>query len=51
MKISSIETIAINVPLKKGLTAKTAHGEHAVSPYGLGVGFTGSTARHAGCRA
>ena len=35
MKINSIETIAINVPLKKGLTAKTAHGEHAVSPYVL----------------
>lgn len=33
MKITSIEPIAINVPLKKGLTAKTAHGEHAVSPY------------------
>lgn len=35
MKINRIETIAINVPLKKGLTAKTAHGEHAVSPYVL----------------
>jgi L-alanine-DL-glutamate epimerase-like enolase superfamily enzyme len=35
MKINNIETIAINVPLKKGLTAKTAHGEHAVSPYVL----------------
>ncbi len=35
MKIIKIETIAINVPLKKGLSAKTAHGEHAVSPYVL----------------
>lgn len=35
MKITKIEPIPINVPLKKGLTAKTAHGEHAVSPYVL----------------
>ncbi len=33
MKITRIEPIPISVPLKKGLTAKTAHGEHAVSPY------------------
>ncbi len=33
MKITRIESIPICVPLKKGLTAKTAHGEHAVSPY------------------
>jgi muconate cycloisomerase len=35
MKITRIEPIPICVPLKKGLTAKTAHGEHAVSPYVL----------------
>ena len=35
MKITLIEPIPISVPLKKGLTAKTAHGEHAVSPYVL----------------
>jgi muconate cycloisomerase len=33
MKITRIEAIPVCVPLKKGLTAKTAHGEHAVSPY------------------
>lgn len=33
MKIIRIEPIPVCVPLKKGLTAKTAHGEHAVSPY------------------
>ncbi|MCA9132155.1 MAG: mandelate racemase/muconate lactonizing protein, partial [Planctomycetales bacterium] len=33
MKITQIETIPVNVPLKKGMTAKTAHGEHATSPY------------------
>ena len=33
MKITRIESIPICVPLKMGLTAKTAHGEHAVSPY------------------
>jgi muconate cycloisomerase len=33
MKIIGIEAIPVCVPLKKGLTAKTAHGEHAVSPY------------------
>jgi len=35
MKITRIEPIPICVPLKKGLTAKTAHGEHVVSPYVL----------------
>lgn len=33
MKIKRIEAIPVSVPLKPGLTAKTAHGEHAVSPY------------------
>jgi len=33
MKITRIETIPVCVPLKKGLTAKTAHGEHVASPY------------------
>ncbi len=33
MKITRVEAIPVCVPLKKGLTAKTAHGEHAVSPY------------------
>ncbi len=35
MKITSVETIPINVPLKKGLTTKTAHGEHIDSRYVL----------------
>ena len=35
MKITRIETIPVCVPLKKGLTAKTAHGEHVTSPYVL----------------
>lgn len=35
MKITRIEPIPICVPLKKGLTAKTAHGEHVMSPYVL----------------
>ena len=35
MKITQIEPIPVCVPLKKGLTAKTAHGEHATSPYVL----------------
>lgn len=35
MKITAIEPIPIRVPLKKGMTAKTAHGEHAESPYVL----------------
>jgi len=33
MKITRIEAIPVNVPLKKGLTTKTAHGEHIDSPY------------------
>src|SRR6476646_2132668 len=33
MKITRIESIPVCVPLKKGMTAKTAHGEHATSPY------------------
>jgi muconate cycloisomerase len=33
MKITRIETIPVNVPLKPDLTTKTAHGEHVVSPY------------------
>jgi L-alanine-DL-glutamate epimerase-like enolase superfamily enzyme len=33
MKITKIDAIPISVPLKKGLTAKTAHGEHVTSPY------------------
>ncbi|MDB5305929.1 MAG: catB [Gemmataceae bacterium] len=33
MKITRIEPIPVCVPLKKGLTAKTAHGEHVTSPY------------------
>jgi L-alanine-DL-glutamate epimerase-like enolase superfamily enzyme len=35
MKIIQVEAIPICVPLKKGMTAKTAHGEHAVSAYAL----------------
>lgn len=35
MKITRIEPIPVCVPLKKGLTAKTAHGEHATSAYVL----------------
>ena len=33
MKITRIEAIPIEVPLKQGMTTKTAHGEHIVSPY------------------
>ncbi len=33
MKITRIEAIPVCVPLKKGLTTKTAHGEHVDSPY------------------
>ena len=33
MKITSLEAIPVNVPLKAGLTTKTAHGEHDHSPY------------------
>ena len=35
MKITRIEPIPVCVPLKKGMTAKTAHGEHVTSPYVL----------------
>src|SRR5579872_212738 len=35
MKIDRIEAIPICVPLKKGMTAKTAHGQHATSAYVL----------------
>jgi len=33
MKITALEAIPVNVPLKAGLTTKTAHGEHHHSPY------------------
>jgi muconate cycloisomerase len=33
MKITGIEAVPINVPLKTGMTTKTSHGEHATSPY------------------
>lgn len=33
MKITRVEAIPVCVPLKKGMTAKTAHGEHVTSPY------------------
>jgi len=33
MKITNVEAIPIKVPLKPGLTTKTAHGEHIDSPY------------------
>ena len=33
MKITQIEAIPVCVPLKTGMTAKTAHGEHATSPF------------------
>src|SRR5581483_3094714 len=33
MKITRVEPIPVCVPLKAGMTAKTAHGEHATSPY------------------
>ena len=33
MKITAVEAIPVNVPLKAGLTTKTAHGEHHHSPY------------------
>jgi len=35
MKITRIEPIPVTVPLKKGLSAKTAHGEHATSLFVL----------------
>jgi muconate cycloisomerase len=33
LKITRIEPIPVEVPLKKGVTTKTAHGEHITSPY------------------
>ncbi len=33
MKITNIEAIPVNVPLKDGMTTKTSHGIHATSPY------------------
>ncbi len=33
MKIERVEAIPVCVPLKKHMTAKTAHGEHVTSPY------------------
>jgi muconate cycloisomerase len=33
MQIARIEAIPVCVPLKKGMTNRTAHGEHVVSPY------------------
>lgn len=33
MKITDIEAIPVNVPLKPGMTTKTSHGVHATSPY------------------
>src|SRR5438309_10097460 len=33
MRITRVEPIPVCVPLKAGMTAKTAHGEHATSPY------------------
>ncbi len=33
MKITRLETIPVCVPLKPGLSTKTAHGEHVDSPY------------------
>ena len=33
MEITRVETIPVEVPLKEGLTTKTAGGEHVVSPY------------------
>jgi muconate cycloisomerase len=33
MRITRVEVIPVRVPLKAGLTTKTAHGEHVDSPY------------------
>lgn len=33
MKITKLEAIPVNVPLKDGMTTKTSHGIHATSPY------------------
>jgi L-alanine-DL-glutamate epimerase-like enolase superfamily enzyme len=35
MRITKVETIPILVPIKAGMTMKTAHGEHVDSPYVL----------------
>jgi muconate cycloisomerase len=35
MRVTRVEPIPVRVPLKKGMTARTAHGEHAVSSYVL----------------
>ena len=35
MKITRVEAIPIRIPLKTGLTTKTAHGEHIDSPYAI----------------
>lgn len=35
MKITRIEAIPVRVPLKKGMTTKTAHGEHVVSEFAV----------------
>ena len=33
MKITEVNAVPVNVPLKAGMTTKTSHGEHATSPY------------------
>ncbi|MBI2194547.1 MAG: mandelate racemase/muconate lactonizing protein [Planctomycetes bacterium] len=33
MKITRVEALPVRVPLRKGMTTKTAHGEHVDSPY------------------
>ena len=33
MRITTIEAIPVRVPLKTGLTTKTAHGDHVASDY------------------
>ena len=33
MKITEVEAVPVNIPLKAGMTTKTSHGEHATSPY------------------
>ena len=33
MKITRLEPIPVEVPLKQGMSTKTAHGEHVTSPY------------------
>ena len=48
MRITRVEAVPVRVPLKEGLTTKTAHGEHVVSPYVIvrvhtGAGLTGKT--------